>query len=153
MKLFGFGNKSERRTAKVLGSHLTEIFGGEEGAEMIVEATESGLSAIEAAESRLEEYNQQVATLLGEKATAIAAQLEAESALTSSQDALAVEQAAHQETVTAFDAFKAESGDTHTTVEKDADDYNGGGAQQSQLRRDEAAAKAQGVSLSKHIKK
>lgn len=153
MKLFGFGKSSEKRTAKVLGANLTEIFGGEEGAEMIVEATESGLSAIEAAESRLEEYNQQVATLMQEKEAGLAAKLEAEAALKSSQEALAAEQAAHNETASAFEAFKAEPGATHTSVEKNADDYNGGGEPQSQLRKDEAEAKAKGQSLSKHIKK
>lgn len=151
MKLFGFGKSSEKRTAKVLGPNMSSLFGGEEGAEMIVEATESGLPAIEAAESRLEEFNQQVATLTQEKEAAEQALTEAasanETALNAEKEALATEQAAHKVTADAFEAFKADPGAEHTNVEKTSDDYNGQEPAKSKIRQEEEAALAQGKSI------
>lgn len=120
MKLFGFGNKSEKRTAVVLGEHLAELFGAEQGAELIVEATESGREAIDAAESRLAEFNTQISQidqLIADKAAA-------EKAKSIAVAALAAEQEAHKGTKDAFDAFKKAPGAEHSHVQKEEDTVN-----------------------------
>ncbi len=149
MKLFGFGNKSEKRTATALPPLLASLFGAEEGQELVVDATESGQSAIAAAESRLQEYNtgieghnDAIAKLESEHTIALTEQK------TASDKALEEEQTAHQTTKDAFEAFKKEPGATHTTVphadNQDPDDTT---APVSQIRKDEAEAKAFGEKI------
>lgn len=148
MKLFGFGTKSENHKPKVLGPKLTELFGGVEGAEMIVESSESGLAAIDAAESRLEEWNTAANELQVEKDAAV-------EMLAATEATLQEEQQAHAATQAAFATFKAESGEKHTKVDKAEDAFQGDhkAGEMSQIRKDEAAAKAQGAKIYNKIKK
>lgn len=147
MKLFGFGNKSEKTTPKVLGPHLSELFGGAEGAEMIVEATESGLAAIEAAESRLAEFNQQMSQVDADKQAAVDAAVK--TATEAGETALKAEQEAHKATQQEFADFKAENGAEHTQVEKTEDAVNAGiqTEPESKIRKDEEKARAEGEKI------
>lgn len=149
MNLFGFGKKSEKRTPKVLGEHLAELFGAQEGEELIVEATESGLTAIDAAESRLAEFNVDVENLKKEKADADAAKEKAEQEKTAADQALKAEQDEHKKTSDEFEKFKSESGESHTTVHKTEDTVQteGDDKPKSQIRTDEEKAREQGSKI------
>lgn len=141
MKLFGFGKKSDKRTAKTLGPNLTELFGGEEGEEMVVEATESGLAAIDAAESRLSDFNTDATQLQADKDAAEAAQATAEKALDD-------EKSAHESTKDAFETFKKEPGAEPTVVEKNTDEPTAGhNRPESKIERETREAKEQGEKI------
>jgi len=142
-----FGKKSEKLKPVTLGPLMTDLMGGEEDQEMVVEASESGLAAIQAAESRLEAFNNEAT----EHESAVEA---AEAAQATAESNLRAEQEAHQATTTAFEAFKKGPGATHTVVEKDGDEVQTGTpAPASEIRKGEAKAKAEGERIHKANKK
>ena len=53
LKIFSIGKSDEKKQAKILGPNLSALFGAKEGESLEVEATESGLSAIDTAENQL----------------------------------------------------------------------------------------------------
>ncbi len=117
MALFSFGSKKEQKNAKVLGPNLTALFGGEEGKEMIVDASESGISAIDTAEAALKDATSKYEAL-EEQATAHSEEI---NALTAEKEALKSQNS----------ALKAEIEDgkkqsaTHTIVSKNEDTSGG----------------------------
>lgn len=71
----------------------------------------------------------------------------ANSAKETAETALKAEQEAHATTTQSFKDYKAGTDETHSFVPKDADDLNPGSEPQSKIRKDEAAARAQGEKI------
>jgi len=144
LKAFFSGTaKAEKNTVEVEAKEL----------EQLRTASEEAVNKIDALEAETATLTAEIDSLKATAKTSQEKQVAAENALKASQETLATEQAAHKATTESFEAFKGEAGATHTSVEKDADDYNGGGAEMTQIQKDEAAARAQGEKISKHIKK
>ena len=102
--------KAEKNTVEVSTEEL----------ENLRTASEEAVNKIEKLEGAKAESEKKIASLEKEKSTAETAKAEAE-------EKLAAEQEAHKATTDAFNAFKEEAGDTHTIVDKSADDYQAGG--------------------------
>lgn len=128
--------KAEKNTVEVEAAQL----------EQLRTASEEAVNKIAGLESEKAALNTQLESLKAEKSTA-------EASLKTVQDALAAEQAAHKVTSDAFEAFKKEPGATHTSIPKEGDAFQGSGEPESQIRKDEAAARAKGESIAKYNKK
>lgn len=136
--------KEGDETIKVKASELKQL----------EEDAKAAVTQIDTLEKGKNELDTQVKNLQAEKKAAEDAKAKAEKELADEKAALAAEQKAHQATKAAFEAFKKEPGAEHTTADHREDTITGAPTEpESRIRKDEAAARAQGEKIHAKIKK